>query len=533
MAALAILIGIYSYLILALGLLGILSKGPVFLVSLPFLVLAILYFSKLNYRKIIDQAREEVKKDRLVYLAVILLAIQVLINLAGALSPELSFDALFYHLPIPKLYATYHRVFHIPGGLLYVSALPRLVEMLYTAALIFDNEIWAKLAHFAFGVLSAVILFKLLRRYFSVRLSVFGVLTFYTMLVVGWQSTTAYVELARTFFEVLSLSLFLLWVEEKKDFFLYEAGILTSLALATKIIAFGTLFAFLVLIFVVEKKKFLKKAFIFGFLAILTVSPWIILAWLNTGSPLFPLVGGPLAPSAGGGHFLSSLLKTKVLKLPLLLWQATLQPDDILSPAYLLFLPLVFVAIWRQNLAIKVAALYVLLGAFFAPETSNRYLLPYLPGATLVALSVFNYPWRHKRFLEKMLIYLIFFGALLNLVSRGLATRKFIPYLIGRETKSEFLSRKLNFAFGDFYDVDGWFAKNITDEHLVLIYNIHNLYYVDFPFVHQSWATPGTFFTHVLVGDWQSLPARLGDKPLIYRNVKTGVSVYLFGEQLK
>jgi len=533
MATLAILIGVYTYLILALGLLGWLFKWSVFLVTLPFLVYGFSLLKKFNYQKVFEKVRQEAKKDRLIGLGLLLLGIQVVVNLAGAVSPELSFDALFYHLPPAKLYVTYHRIFHIPGGLLFVSALPRLTEMLYTVALFFGNEIWTKLIHFAFGILASVALFKLLRRYFSERLSVLGVLTFYTMLVVGWQSTTAYVDLARTFFEVLALFFFLSWVEEKKNHFLYESAIMTGLAMATKILAFGTLFTFLFLIFLLKRKNFLKNAFIFGLLAILTVSPWIVLSYVNTGNPLFPLFGNHQAPGIiKGGASILTLLRESILKMPLSLWKATLYPDDILSPVFLLFLPLVLIVIWKQKLAIKLTALYVLLGTFFAPVESNRYLLPYLPGATLITLSVFNYPWK-KKFLEKFLIFLIFLGAILNLGSRGLATRKFIPYLTGQQTKKEFLTEHLNFDFGDFYDVDGWFAKNITDEHLILIYDVHNLYYVNFPYVHESWAKPGTFFTHILVGDGKDLPEEFGKKPLIYENFKTKVKVYLFGEKLK
>jgi len=533
MATLAFLIGIYSYLILALGLLGWLYKLPVFLITTPFLLYAISQFNKLKCKKFFVRLCQEIKKDKLVALSVLLLTVQFLINLVGAVSPELSFDALFYHLPPPKLYVSFHRIFHIPGGLLFISALPRLTEMLYTVALLFGNEIWAKLIHFTFGVLASFVLFRLMRRYFSVRISAFGVLTFYTMLVVGWQSTTAYVDLARTFFEILALSLFLQWIDSRKDSFLYEAAIMTGLAIATKILAFGSLFTFLILILLLAKKGRILKAFYFSLLSLFVVLPWFILAYINTGSLLFPLLESDKTPgvvSEGVSFF--SLLITQIVNLPFRLWKATLYPDDIISPTFLLFLPLVLISIWKQKKAIKYTALYVLLGFFFSPLASNRYLLPYLAGATLVVFSIFNYSWDKESLFKKLLIFIVFFGVFLNLGSRVLATRKFIPYLMGKQTKNEFLSQNLNFSFGDFYDVDGWFARNIGKDHLVLIYDVHNLYYVDFPYVHESWAESGTFFTHILVGNGNFLPKKFGDKPLIYENKKTGVRVYLFGEKL-
>lgn len=524
MVGLAITLGIYSYLILALGLLGWLYRLPVFLVSVPFLIAGVVWLKGANWAN-------WRKFDLLELSLIAIFGIQVLINFLGAISPELSFDALWYHLTPPKLYVQNQQIFHIPGWLLSVSTLPRLSEMFYTVALLFSNEILAKLIHFSFGILAVVALFNLLKRYLSFRLSLLGVVTFYTMLMVGWQSTTAYVDLTRTFFEILALDLFLNWIETKKENFLWEAGILTGLAISTKILAFGTLFTFLILI--LRRRKSFWQILKFAGLAILTVSPWLALSFINTGNPLFPLFGAPREPSISveGPGF--SWIRENIGKLPLLLWNVTIHPDDIISPVYLIFLPLVLIFIWRQKLPIKIIALYCLLGAFFAPAASNRYLLPYLAGLTLVTFSVLESYLKQKKVLEKIFLGVIIFSALLNIGSRGLATRKFLPYLLGKETKTEFLAEHLNFSFGDFYDVDGWFEENIKKEDLVLIYGIHNLYYVDFPYVHESYALPGTYFTHILVGGGENLPEKFGKRLLIYQNPKTQVKLYVFGEKYK
>jgi len=524
---LAVTLGIYSYLILALGLLGWLYKLPVILTLIPFLTAGFFWIRRnwhFDYLNWVNLGFWGLWG---------LLGIQVLINFLGAISPELSFDALWYHLTPPKLYVQNHQIFHIPGWLLSISTLPRLTEMFYTVALLFSNEFLAKLIHFGFGILAAAALFNLLRRYLSFRFSILGVVTFYTMLMVGWQSTTAYVDLTRTFFEILALDLFLKWIETKKENFLWEAGILTGLAISTKILAFGTLFTFLILILILKKRKALGQILKFAGIAVLVVSPWLTLSFINTGNPLFPLFGGVREPSISieGPSF--SWISENIGKLPLLLWNATIHPDDIISPVYLIFLPLVLIFIWKQKLPIKITGLYCLLGAFFAPAASNRYLLPYLPGLTLVTFSVADFFLKQKKILEKLFLGVIIFSALLNTGSRGLTTRKFLPYLLGKETKAEFLAKHLNFSFGDFYDVDGWFEENIKKEDLVLIYGIHNLYYVDFPYVHESWASPGTYFTHILVGGGENLPEKFGKKLLIYQNPKTQVKLYVFGEKYK
>ncbi|MFZ5366418.1 MAG: hypothetical protein ACOZBZ_04000 [Patescibacteria group bacterium] len=567
MVGLAIVLGIYSYLILALGLLGWLYRLPVFLVSLPFLVAGFFWIRKnwhFNYLNWVNLGFWGLWG---------LLGIQVLINFLGAISPELSFDALWYHLTPPKLYVQNHQIFYIPGWLLWPANLPRFTEMFYTVALLFSNEILAKLIHFSFGILAAVALFNLLKRYLSLRLSLLGVLTFYTMLMVGWQSTTAYVDLTRTFFEILALDLFLKWIETKKENFLWEAGILTGLAISTKILAFGTLGTFGILILLVSKDEKFKRLVKFVLLALLVASPWLV---------LFRVAGPGLSWIAHdpGLSWTTPWLIQNLSKLPLLLWNATIHPDDIISPVYLIFLPLVLIFILRQKLSIKTTALYCLLGAFFAPAASNRYLLPYLPGLTLLTFAVLDFYLKQKKILypfafnlqgvipngalilgsnfnhkiilnshlktsvgihhfakskqsgiEKLILGIVIFSALLNTGSRGLATRKFLPYLLGQENKTQFLVKHLNFSFGDFYDADGWFSRNIKKDDLVLIYGIHNLYYVDFPYVHESYALPGTYFTHILVGDNQRLPEKFGPRLLLYQNPKTQVKLYLFGEK--
>jgi 4-amino-4-deoxy-L-arabinose transferase-like glycosyltransferase len=461
----------------------------------------------------------------------LLLLIQVLINFLGALSPELSFDALWYHLTPPKLYVQYQQIFHLPGWLLSVSSLPRLTEMFYTAALTFGNEIWAKLIHFLFGLGCLWALFNLLKRYFSVRITLLGVLTFYTMLIVGWQSTVAYVDLTWTFFEILALDSFLRWYEEKKESFLNQSAILMGLAIATKILAFASLFGYLVMILILRRRDWLKSCLKFGFLALLVVSPWLILSWVNVGNPFFPFLGSPNDVRAVNVQPSTYWFVSKIVNFPFLLWQATFSPDDIISPIYLLFLPLVLLIIWKQKPSFKIVGLYCLLGSFLVPIESNRYLLPYLAALTLPLLTIFSYSWQKKKLLTNVFIIIIILSVLLNLGSRGLATQKFISYLLGQETKAEFLTKNLNFSFGDFYDVDGYFKDNIQPQDLVLIYGIHNLYYVDFPYVHESWAKPGTYFTHILVAGEERLPEKFGEPILQYQNPKTGVRLYLFGKE--
>lgn len=179
MFELALAIGIYSYLVLGLGLLGKLYYFPVAFVSIGYWGFCLWWLAK-KFKRLEWGRTKKIFTDRLNLFILTILFSQVLVNLIGALGPELSFDALWYHLTLAKLYVTEHRVFHIPGGLLYYSSMPRLTEMLYTVALIFKNEILAKLIHWFFGILSAIALFKLLRCYVNDKFSFIGT-AFFTL----------------------------------------------------------------------------------------------------------------------------------------------------------------------------------------------------------------------------------------------------------------------------------------------------------------------------------------------------------------
>ncbi|MDP3987959.1 MAG: hypothetical protein Q8P80_02340, partial [Candidatus Levybacteria bacterium] len=167
MFALAILIGIYSYLIFGLGLWSLLTKENISILTFLFFFLLIVlnkkYFrSSFKCFKTFKQWRKITDKFTLIIL--IILGAQMIVNLIGALGPEISFDALWYHLTLPKMYLLSGSISHIPGGLLYYSDMPKLGEMLYALPLSFGSQTGAKLIHFSFGLLSLAALYFLSRK---------------------------------------------------------------------------------------------------------------------------------------------------------------------------------------------------------------------------------------------------------------------------------------------------------------------------------------------------------------------------------
>ena len=172
MFTLAVFIGIYSYALMGLGLVGQL-KWPAILAVTTVMVCTGLHLVRLVGRP---------RNNPLLWLIVV----QAGVNLAGALGPEGGFDALWYHLPIPKIWLEAHRIFFI-GGNLYYSAMPKLIDMLYVW-----GETPAKLMHLVFGLLSTAVTYKLARKWLDEKGALLAAVIFYSNLVVGWQSITAY-----------------------------------------------------------------------------------------------------------------------------------------------------------------------------------------------------------------------------------------------------------------------------------------------------------------------------------------------------
>lgn len=501
MYKLALLIGLYSYAIFALGILGLLGNLELAIISVAFLLLLLWKAREVGVVRGLQKWLENLGKfDKFLLL---LLVVQAVTNLIGALGPELSFDALWYHLTLPKIYLIQHKIFHIPGGLLYYSDMPKLVEMLYIPALLFGNEILAKLIHFAFGIGCLFAVYKLSRKFVSEKISLLACVAFYSNLVIAWQSTTAYVDLGRAFFEVLALYYLV-------DRSYTRSAVMLGLAMSSKLLAISSLLIFLPLVYLSTKS--ITKSFKYGIYSLLVPLPWFIFSYLNTGNPFYPFLSKTI-------EITYHVSITNLINF--------IRSSDPISPIYLIAAPLVFIYFRRMSkdgLSIIYYSLFALLVWFMTPQIGGgRFLAAYLPAFSIsLALIVFHIK---NKLLQNYVIGLILFVGIVSVLYRGAANAKYIPVVLGFESKDHFLSKNLNFDFGDFYDVDHYFERNIRVDDRVLIYGTHNLLYVNFPFIHESWAKPGDKFNYVMTQGVE-LPKRFSDWDEVYSNKTTNVKLY-------
>ena len=527
MFVLAILIGIYSYIILALGFAGILYANNISLLTFVFLAIILFFYREHIWIKLSTFnlfIKSTVRNKNLLILLLLFLT-QASVNIIGVLGPEISFDSLWYHLTLPKIYLQNHEITFIPGSLYYYSTMPKLTEMLYIPFLTLDTETLAKLAHFSFGILSAVVVYKIAREFLSKEYSFLSALLFYGNLVVGWISISAYIDLSRTFFESLAFLSFLFWAKTKRNYFLVTSGLMLGLAVSSKLLALGSLLVYVPLILTQTEKVgvFLRKSTSFIFLTLFLSLPWFVFSFVHTGSPIYPFLSNTYPIEIERSLFsLPSVSET--LKSTFLFGQ------DPILPMYLILFPLVLVYFQKFKNLEKIL-LYYSLGAllvwYITPSSGGgRFILPYLPALSVV--SILTIQKLSDKKLRKYLVALLIVSLVISIGYRFLANSKFLNYLSGQESKNEFLSKNLNFSFGDFYDTDGFFKDNIKKDQTVLLFGFHNLYYADFRFIHSSFVKKGDRFSFVATQN-TDLPDRFRYWNLIYTNPKTNVKVYTLG----
>lgn len=389
--------------------------------------------------------------------------ILVLLNFIAVFTPEIGFDALWYHLTLPKLYLLKKQYF-FPGGLLYYSVMPRLTELLFIPLIHFTGTVGPKMLQFLSGLGICLYIWKIGKKFqLSKVYRLIGVSMFYCTWLVSWESSSAYIDLFRALLETSALYFFL---TNKK----FMGGILLGLALGTKWL---TLFSVLI------------YTFVFGWGVLLPVGlvsfPWFLIAYFFTKNPVYPLFNPILQ---NGFQDPPGLIKNLLLA-PI---QLTLPFDDFISPLIgLLFIASTFGLFFLNGTKKRVAIIAVLgsLSTLILSPPSARFLLPYLPALIVSSLMVLSIlPKKYY----KAIVITATLSAYLIIAMRIFAFKKYLPFLLGHQNTNQYLESVSSRLPDTFIDTDDYIQKNLPYSAKYIINNLHNLYYFPYDFDHSSWA---------------------------------------------
>lgn len=234
------------------------------------------------------------------WMAAALVALAVLAGLA-ALNPPFEYDALEYHLGAPHEYLQAGQIVALPHN--FYSNMPQLTEMLYLFGLTVKSESAAKLVHWLYGVMAAMAVYAAGTLLWSRRVGWTAAVLFYCLPFVQDVSRTARIDLATTFYGALAYAAMLAWwrVErEGDDRWLWMSALSAGLAVATKwtaipVVVMPLLMFLAVATFYSEGRRWGGRCgrwVVFGVLATLPVTPWLVKNYLLMGNPVYPLFGG-------------------------------------------------------------------------------------------------------------------------------------------------------------------------------------------------------------------------------------------------
>ncbi len=136
--------------------------------------------------------------------ALLLTAIALIAFVACFVPPAAhEWDALSYHLAAPKVYIEHHRILLLPTD--HHSNFPFTMEMLFTVGLLFQGYAMADLVHFATGVLTVAAIIAVGRRRLGDRAAILAAVAFSLTPIVIWEAGAAYIELGMALFVLTSV----------------------------------------------------------------------------------------------------------------------------------------------------------------------------------------------------------------------------------------------------------------------------------------------------------------------------------------
>ena len=288
----------------------------------------------------------------------------------GLFLPEVSFDALWYHLPITHMIAQ-RGFLYIPE--LYQSAGPRLGEAIFAIPYHFFGVNGARAFAFLVSILLVQMVYRLSRIFVSRTWSLFILIAFSLFHVFSWQSTAVYVDLLRSVFELSALYLIL-----KQRFHSRMLPLLLAVAIFTKYLSIPFVLICIIVIF----QKNLRVAVSIAIQTFWFLIPFLFQNYLWTSNPIFPLfsvLDGKEQLLLEGASTFSSWFWSQIQKIPSLPFRLFYSTEGYTSAVFVCSVPLLLlgakkITSWNDRVLFLVGITGIIFW-WFLPPISIRYQL--------------------------------------------------------------------------------------------------------------------------------------------------------------
>lgn len=206
------------------------------------------------------------------------------------LGPEGGWDAVYYHLRLPKLYCLAHRIYFVPY--LTPSHYPQNIEALYALGWLFGGEGPAKAVNLSFWFLAGCAVWRLASP-LGARPALRATALALTMPIAGVLASENYVDLGLTFLGLAGLAEILAGRTA-------VAGVLLGFAMGAKYTAVAG-FAAGAVVVLAGGSGGIRPLARLAVGALLPLLPWLVKNALFTGDPAAPFLSRYLSPLAWAG----------------------------------------------------------------------------------------------------------------------------------------------------------------------------------------------------------------------------------------
>lgn len=488
-------LGCLSYIVLGLGLAGLLYNWVFYIV---FLALLVFCYSELWYllRRIFVRITTFNPKYTLFSLICsVFISITFILAIILVLVPTITFDTLVYHLAVPETYVRHNKIIYLPYNCF--SNYTFNTGMLFTLGLLLNGDLLAKLIHFLFGCLSVLSIYSLSKRYFDKEVAILSVLTFCSMPLAIFVAVSAFNDFALTFYEILSVYAFINWYKEKDRNWLLICGLTCGLAIGVKYFG-GFCFVILALCILCLQwrqngiLKSIKSIIIFTSLTLLPILPWLIKNIVFTGNPVYPLFynifGGENWSEFHQTRYLNEMTRYSegapfLLKPFVFFWDVSFKWGGMESgikipvgPTFILILPFLF---GLRRLDFNLKYLLTFCGIFFLfwsyVSAVDRFSLPcFVLLCTVVGYIIRQF--KNKYLLYCFLLSILFICIFWNLFNVGKTIYKNSYFMcLKKEKCEEFMLKKS--IIRDYYGVISYINHNLPQESKILFIGEVRSYY--------------------------------------------------------
>lgn len=391
----------------------------------------------------------------------IMLVIFLPLLLLNALSPVWDYDALVYHLEIPRQFLAQGRIYFDPE--VFRSAYPFLGEMLFLIGLVFKVDAFAKLINLTYSILLVLSVYAFGKRFLGRETALIAAGILIGTPSIPFWATWVSIDFAWAGYEFWSLYIIILWLANaKKDSYrwLALAGILSGLAASTKYLSLATMVIVSAIILWQSLGSLnrlttttLKNLLVFGISAGLVMSPWYLKNWIWTGNPIYPLIWGgpgwdPLTTQVFNDYLRSFGIGTNWLDYLLIPYNVYANHNqfstiylEIIHPALWLAFAYPFLKQPKKNVVLFLySAVYCVIWAINSQVI--RFLLPPFAILALLAGDVIQ---KLPPLIKKIITNGLLGGLLLvSLIYQASLFQSYSAYFIGQKSAADMLKESVN-----------------------------------------------------------------------------------------